>query len=99
MEHNKRIINVWRQASLELVKAENILICGYSHPETDIFFKYLFALGISGDSIIKRFVVYDPDEKLMEKYRNMLGRSLEERYIFRKMPFQSFSEDLQEILR
>lgn len=98
MEYNKRIINVWRQASLELAKAENILICGYSHPETDIFFKYLFALGISGDSIIKRFVVYDPDEKLFEKYRNMLGRSLEERYIFQEASFGGFVVDLHNIL-
>lgn len=98
MEYNKRIINVWKQASLELTKAENILICGYSHPETDNFFKYLFALGISGDSIIKRFVVYDPEQELEGKYRNMLGRSLEERYNFSPSGFASFVEDLHGIL-
>ena len=98
MEYNKRIINVWRQASLELTKAENILICGYSHPETDNFFKYLFALGISGESIIKRFIVYDPDQELEKKYRNILGRSLEEKYIFEETYFGSFAEDLHNIL-
>lgn len=99
MEDNERIINVWRQASLELTKAENILICGYSHPLTDDFFKYLFALGVSGDSIINRFVVYDPDEKLEEKYRNMLGRSLEEKYNFENTDFQDFVGDLDNILK
>ncbi len=98
MEYNKNIVNVWRQASLELTKAENILICGYSHPETDNFFKYLFALGISGESIIKSFVVYDPDQELEGKYRNILGRSLEERYIFKKMDFGNFVQELQNIL-
>ena len=98
MEKNKRIINVWRQASLELTKAENILICGYSHPETDIFFKYLFALGISGDSIIKNFVVYDPKTEIEGKYRNILGRSIEERYIFQKNVFGNFVQELQKYL-
>ena len=98
MEHNKNIVNVWRQASLELTKAENILICGYSHPETDIFFKYLFALGISGDSIIKNFVVYDPKKEIEEKYRNILGRSIEERYIFEKEKFGYFVQQLQRYL-
>ncbi len=98
MEYNKSIPNVWRQASLELTEAENILICGYSHPETDNFFKYLFALGISGESIIKRFSVYDPDPELEGKYRNILGRSLEERYIFEETYFGSFVEDLHNIL-
>jgi hypothetical protein len=94
MEKNKEIINVWRQASLELTKAENILICGYSHPETDIFFKYLFALGISGDSIIKNFVVYDPEAEIEDKYRNILGRSIEERYIFKQKKFGDFVQEL-----
>ena len=81
-----------------MTKAENILICGYSHPETDNFFKYLFALGISGESIIKRIVVYDPDQGVNEKYKKILGRSLEERYIFKETYFQSFVEDLDNIL-
>lgn len=98
MEKNKEIINVWRQASLELTKAENILICGYSHPETDIFFKYLFALGISGDSIIKNFVVYDPNKEIEEKYRNILGRSIEERYIYEPEKFGDFVQQLQKYL-
>lgn len=98
MEKNERIVNVWRQASLELTKAENILICGYSHPETDIFFKYLFALGISGDSIIKNFVVYDPETEIEGKYRNILGRSIEERYIFKKEKFGNFVQELQKYL-
>jgi NAD-dependent SIR2 family protein deacetylase len=98
IEYNKSILNVWRQTSLELTKAENILICGYSHPETDNFFKYLFALGISGESIIKRIVVYDPDQGVNEKYKKILGRSLAERYIFKETYFQSFVEDLDNIL-
>ena len=98
MENNKRIVNVWKQASLELTKAENILICGYSHPETDIFFKYLFALGISGDSIIKNFVVYDPKKDIEGKYRSILGRSIEERYIFKQDKFGSFVQELQKYL-
>lgn len=53
--YNIGIRKVWNQAAKELSEAENIFIIGYSLPETDYFFKYLFALGTEGKKIIKKY--------------------------------------------
>src|SRR5262245_40957241 len=44
-EHHKRVENVWRHAARHLSEARQILVVGYSLPETDHFFRYLYALG------------------------------------------------------
>ena len=98
MEHSDNIRNVWRQASIELSNAEYILICGYSHPETDNFYKYLFALGMAGDSLIHRFAVYDPNPEIKEKYKKILGRALIERYLFEEQDFGIFSQELYKLI-
>jgi hypothetical protein len=36
---------VWRTAAQHLSEAEHIFIIGYSLPETDQFFRYLYGLG------------------------------------------------------
>ena len=48
---------VWRRAARELGSAENIVVIGYSLPVTDMFFKYLFALGSDSDAHLDKFVV------------------------------------------
>jgi hypothetical protein len=98
MEYSDNIRNVWRQASIELSDAEYILICGYSHPETDNFFKFLFALGMAGDSLIHRFAVYDPNTELEERYKKILGRSLIGRYLFEDKDFGTFSQELYKLI-
>ena len=100
MEYNKNILNVWKQASIELTEAENILICGYPHTEADNFFKYLFALSISGNSVIEKIQVFDPDPEIDEKFKKIIGETLvkEGIYKFNETYFQSFVEDLQNIL-
>jgi hypothetical protein len=67
------LVGVWQQAARQLSDAENIIVSGYSVPETDAFFKYLFALGAVGNSLIRRFWVFDPDERVEERFRKLLG--------------------------
>lgn len=73
---------VWNQAAQELFEAVNIVVIGYSLPETDSFFKYLYALGTMGPTRIKNFVVIDIDkEGVVEKrFRDLIGKGIERRF-------------------
>ena len=44
-EYHSNLSHVWHEAAVELGSARNIYVFGYSLPETDSFFRYLFALG------------------------------------------------------
>jgi hypothetical protein len=81
-EGHKELMNVWRQAAIELSQAENIICMGYSLPETDLFFRYLFALGTVGDAHLRRFWVFDPNAEgaIEERYRRLLGRGIEGKF-------------------
>jgi hypothetical protein len=72
--HNQ-IKEVWQSAAKELAAAENIFICGYSMPETDMFFRYLYALGSIGERRIKKLWVFDTDTsaEFKKRYENLLG--------------------------
>ena len=88
-DYNQTLVNVWRRAAEELSEAENIFVIGYSLPETDAFFRYLYALGSIGDNLIKRFWVFDPDPtgEVEPRFRRFLGRAVERRFKFIKTPF------------
>jgi hypothetical protein len=60
-EYADSVGHIWQEAARQLSDAENIFVCGYSLPETDVFFKHLFALGSVGRSLIRRFWVINPD--------------------------------------
>jgi hypothetical protein len=74
-EHHRTIERVWRHAARELATARNIIVIGYSLPETDAFFRYLYALGTVSDTRIERFWVVDPDEtnEVRDRFRALLG--------------------------
>jgi predicted amidohydrolase len=69
---------VWRTAASHLAKAENVFVIGYSLPETDEFFKYLYALGTVGDSIFNTFTVVDPDPRVFDRFKKLLGPTARE---------------------
>ena len=61
---------------------------GYSLPETDAFFRDLFRLGIAGPTRLKRFVVVTPDSAAQQRFREMLGPELEQRFEVRSEAFE-----------
>ena len=75
-QYHHEIAAVWQNAARHLSEAENIFVIGYSLPETDQFFRYLFALGTMGDTLIKKFWVFDPEQtnKVEERYNQLLGQ-------------------------
>lgn len=90
-EHHRRIERVWRRAAEELSTARNIIVIGYSLPETDAFFRYLYALGTVSDTRIERFWLVDPDNsgKAAAQFRALLGPTVANRFRLIKMPFEN----------
>lgn len=88
-EYHGALGEVWAQAGKELSEAENIIVIGYSHPVSDSFFKYLFALGSVGDANIKRFWVFDPAEgnEVESRFRELIGTGIDKRFRMFKKPF------------
>jgi len=80
--YNIGIRKVWNQSAKELSEAENIFIIGYSLPETDYFFKYLFAIGTEGEKILKKIWVFNPDLEVEKKFKNLLGIGVIKRFKF-----------------
>jgi hypothetical protein len=71
--HRNAVASVWKQAARELAEATDIFVCGYSMPETDSFFRYLYALGTVSHVMLKRFWVFDPAEEVHQRFESLLG--------------------------
>jgi hypothetical protein len=70
---------------LEGVK--EIIVIGYSLPETDFFFRNLFALGTVRRNFIRRFAVFNPDNQIMGRFIALLGPGLRDRFDYQAMTF------------
>jgi hypothetical protein len=76
-EYSEYLSPVWRAAAVELTEAKNIFIIGYSLPKTDLFFKYLFSIGTINPALrLDRFWVFNPDDKIKERYEEIIGQGL-----------------------
>lgn len=78
--YHERIARVWTRAARELSDAKNVVVSGYSLFGTDIYFKYLFALGSVGRSRIRRFWVYDPDATVGKRFEDLVSPGVGFRY-------------------
>lgn len=87
--YHQQLGNVWKRAALELSDAENIFVIGYSLPETDSFFRYLYALGSESATRIKRFWVFNPDTNggVEARFRDLIGRGIENRFFYKSVTF------------
>jgi hypothetical protein len=72
-QHYAEIRNVWSVAARHLSEAENIVVIGYSLPDTDHFFRYLYALGSVGATRLKRFLIFNPDPSVKDRFARLLG--------------------------
>lgn len=95
-EYHQDIAKVWSQAAKELSEAESIYVIGYSLPESDAFFRYLYALGTVGQSPLKKFSVYNPDPTgtVEKRFQAMLGPGALARYNYVR---QTFSDAISTI--
>ena len=77
-DHHDKLKIVWRKAARALAEAEAIYVIGYSLPETDMFFRYLFALATHSESSIRRFWVFDPTNSIKNRFLSLLGPGLKD---------------------
>ena len=98
-DNHRLIAPVWTRAAQELGEADSIFVIGYSLPETDAFFRLLYALGSTGRVPLKRFWLYSPDPSREAVFRAMLGPGATDRfrYIEAKAPaaFTHITETLR----
>lgn len=90
--------NVWRHAAEAISRADNVFVIGYSLPESDFFFRFLYSLSIAGDRRIRRFWVFDPDPDVEARFRDLLGSELAGRFRFEEVEFESAIEILRDEL-
>jgi len=98
--YQSQLTNVWSAASKVLSEAENIFVIGYSLPETDSFFRYLYALGTESNTRIRNFVVIDPDstESVKKRFLALIGKGIENRFQFKQLTFDDGIPKIEEIL-
>ena len=79
-QYHSKLSIVWSRAAQVLSEAENIFVIGYSLPLSDMFFRYLYALGTVGPSTLRRFWVFNPDSTGVTKsrFKELLGQGIQE---------------------
>lgn len=80
--YHQAVAPIWSMAALELAEADNIIIIGYSLPETDMFFRQLYALGTVGKHLLEKFWVFNPDNTgaVESRFASLLGPGAEQRF-------------------
>lgn len=66
---------VWQRAAGEIGSAEHLIVIGYSFPKTDIFFKYLSALGSHSEALLESFTVINGPNSgaVKSQFADLLG--------------------------
>tara|TARA_Y100001968_G_C19429072_1_gene756005 strand:+ start:1655 stop:2746 length:1092 start_codon:yes stop_codon:yes gene_type:complete len=83
--YQNQLSNVWRKAAASLSETSHLYSLGYSLPQTDGFFKQLYALGTVGSAPLMELGVFDiepPDipNGVNKRYSALLGRGAENVY-------------------
>jgi hypothetical protein len=89
-DYHAALSDVWSAAADHLSEAEYIFVIGYSLPDTDSFFRHLYALGSVGSSPLRRIDVFNPDSSglLDKRFRGLLGPGATERYAYHEKTFE-----------
>jgi hypothetical protein len=98
-QYHAELETVWKSAAAELASAANIVVCGYSLPESDQFFRYLYALGTVGDLRLKNIWVFDPDVAVKERFNKLLGQAASPRFKFYQLTFDQVFPNLAPLMR
>lgn len=96
-DYHNALSEIWAAAAGHLSEAEYIFVIGYSLPETDSFFRHLYALGSVGKSALRRFVVFNPDatNETDGRFRALLGPGAMARYEYRALTFEDSLGDIE----
>lgn len=89
-DYHSALSEVWAAAAQHLSEAEHIFIIGYSLPETDSFFRHLYALGSVGSAPLRRIAVFNPDDSgtTKQRFEALLGPGARARYEYHPLTFE-----------
>lgn len=98
-DYHSALSDIWAAAAQHLSEAEQIFIIGYSLPETDSFFRHLYALGSVGSAPLRRIAVFNPDSSGATKLRfeELLGPGARARYEYHTMTFNNAISHIQSL--
>jgi hypothetical protein len=100
IKYQEKLNLIWQKAAEELGSANHVVIIGYSLPDTDQFFRYLFALGSQSDTLIQKVLIVNPElpeggkYPAEERFKSMFGGSIQARI---KPIRKKFEEAIPEI--
>jgi hypothetical protein len=97
--YHVQLSNVWAQAARAFGSAENIFIIGYSLPVTDSFVRYLYALGSESATRVRNFVVINPDRTSEQRFRDLIGPGIANRFSFIPAAFEDAIGQIQGIIQ
>jgi len=88
-DYHAALSNIWASAAQHLSEAEQIFVIGYSLPETDSFFRHLYALGSVGTAPLRRIAIFNPDTsgEIDKRFRALLGPGAIARYEYHENTF------------
>jgi hypothetical protein len=88
-DYHAALSDVWASAAKHLSEAEHIFVAGYSLPETDSFFRHLYALGSVGTTPLRRIAVFNPDTSgtIDSRFKGLLGPGAISRYEYHNKTF------------
>lgn len=97
-DYHSALSDVWAAAAKHLSEAEQIFVLGYSLPETDSFFRHLYALGSVGSAPLRRIAVFNPDNSgaTDSRFRSLLGPGASARYEYHPLPFENAIDRIKE---
>ncbi len=100
-EYHASVKSVWQAAAKELEDAENIIVVGYSLPDSDGFFRSLYALGSVGPRPLRRFWVVNPDKSgaVENRFRQLLGPGAEQRFRYISLTFREAQGALEDFVK
>lgn len=89
-DYHAALSDVWASAAKHLSEAEHIYVIGYSLPETDSFFRHLYALGSVGNTPLRKIAVFNPDSSgdTDARFRALLGPGAKARYEYHAETFE-----------
>jgi NAD-dependent SIR2 family protein deacetylase len=103
--NNFYLSSVWNQVEDQFTSAENIIFCGYSFPDADIYIKYLLKRGeINGKKdinihIVNFFENKSPEQCLEEKRRYQRFFRNKEKVNYTSMSFEDFVSNPFELIK
>jgi hypothetical protein len=97
-QYHGELSNVWNSAAIELNSADNLVIIGFSIPETDTFFKYLLGLGLMNGQRIREIIVINKDDsiEIKDRYKNLFGIGINSRMKYVPLKFSDGINYLRE---